>query len=49
METLIVGAIVAAILALAARSVVKSHKKGGCAACGNNCGGGCGHCSGGCH
>lgn len=44
METVIVGAIVLAVLSLAVRSMLKSHKKGGCSACG----GGCGHCSGGC-
>ena len=40
METLIVGAIVLAILGLAARSVIRIHKKCGCSACGG-CGGGC--------
>ena len=47
METVIVGAIVLGILALAARSVIKDHRKGGCSACGGGCGG-CDHCSG-CH
>ena len=45
METVIVGAIVLAVLCLAIRSMIKSHKKGGCSACGGGCGGACGHCS----
>ncbi|MGN8967235.1 FeoB-associated Cys-rich membrane protein [Intestinimonas sp. HCP28S3_D6] len=45
METIIVGAIVLAILGLAARSVIKGHKEGGCSGCGGSCGGSC-HCSG---
>ena len=34
METVIVGAIVLAVVCLAIRSMVNSHKKGGCSACG---------------
>ena len=45
METVIVGAIVLAALCLAIRSMIKSHKKGGCSACGGGCGGSCCHCS----
>ena len=48
METVIVGAIVLAVLCLAVRSMIKSHKKGGCSACGGGCGGACGHCSADC-
>ena len=43
METLITGVIVLAILGLAARSVIRDRKKGGCASC-SGCGGSCGHC-----
>lgn len=45
METVIVGAIVLAVVCLAIRSMISSHKKGGCSACGGSCGGGCCHCS----
>ena len=38
METVIVGAIVLAVLCLAIRSMIKSRKKGGCSACGGGCG-----------
>ena len=43
METVIVGAIVLAVLCLAIRSMIKSRKKGGCSACGGGCGGSCCH------
>lgn len=46
METVVVGAVVLAVLCLAIRSILKNHKKGGCAACGGGCG--CGHCAGSC-
>ena len=45
METVIVGAIVLAVLCLAIRSMIKSRKKGGCSACGGGWGGICCPCS----
>lgn len=42
MSTLIVGIIVLAIVGLAAKSVYKQHKEGGC-------GGSCASCGGHCH
>nr|WP_297177465.1 FeoB-associated Cys-rich membrane protein [uncultured Agathobaculum sp.] len=45
MATLIVGLLVAALVVLAARAVVRQSKTGGC----SGCGGGCRGCSGGCH
>lgn len=43
MGTLVVGAVVLLVVLLAVRSVIKSHKSGGC-------GGDCSHCrGGGCH
>ena len=45
METVIVGAIVLAVLCLAIRSMIKSRKKGACPPWGGGRGGGCSHCS----
>lgn len=45
MSTWIVGLLVAALVFLAVRSVVRQSKSGGC----SGCGGGCSRCSRRCH
>ena len=45
MSTWIVGLLVAALVFLAARSVMRQSKSGGC----SRCGGGCSTCSRSCH
>ena len=44
MATLIVGLVIAAAVYLAAKSVIKTKKSGGCVGC-SSCSGGCGHCT----
>ena len=48
MANIIVGGILVLVLALVIRTMIRDHKKGGCASCGGGWGCGCDHCSG-CH
>ena len=44
MSTVIVAAVIVLCLELAARSVIKDKKRGGCSGCSGSCGGCAGHC-----
>lgn len=44
MATWIVGFVIAGAVYLAAKSVWKTQKSGGCSGC-SSCGGGCSHCA----